>query len=390
MSHTRKETYVSCAQERKFFVFTQFFRKKLADKDYYKILGVDRNASKEEIKSAYKRLAKKFHPDVNKDPNATEKFKEINEAASVLGDDSKRQQYDQFGADFERRYHQDFSREFSGFDFEDLDFGDLFEMFFGGSFREPRSRKHRGRDLRYDIELSLEEAAKGIKKSIELHKPESCSECNGKGGDDYESCNECNGKGIKRVTQRTPFGIFQSSVTCRKCEGRGEIIRNACPECHGKGIVNKKKTLEVSIPAGVDTGAQLRIQAEGEAVKNGVAGDLYIFIHVKKHKYFERQGDDIILEIPLTVSQVILGETVEVPTLQGEAELKIPKGTQPDTIFRLKGKGIKHLNYSGAGDQLVKVNVKIPEKLSKKQEQLIKEFSEISEKPKSLFDKIFR
>src|SRR3989339_763061 len=322
MSHTRKETYVSCAQERKFFVFTQFFRKKLADKDYYKILGVDRNASKEEIKSAYKRLAKKFHPDVNKDPNATEKFKEINEAASVLGDDSKRQQYDQFGADFERRYHQDFSREFSGFDFE--------------------------------------------------------------------SCNECNGKGIKRVTQRTPFGIFQSSVTCRKCEGRGEIIRNACPECHGKGIVNKKKTLEVSIPAGVDTGAQLRIQAEGEAVKNGVAGDLYIFIHVKKHKYFERQGDDIILEIPLTVSQVILGETVEVPTLQGEAELKIPKGTQPDTIFRLKGKGIKHLNYSGAGDQLVKVNVKIPEKLSKKQEQLIKEFSEISEKPKSLFDKIFR
>ncbi|MEM4711357.1 MAG: DnaJ domain-containing protein, partial [Candidatus Woesearchaeota archaeon] len=217
----------------------------MAEKDYYKILGVNRNATKEEIKSAYKRLAKQYHPDVNKDPDAAEKFKEINEAASVLGDDAKRKQYDQFGADFERRYHQNFSREFSDFDFEDMDFGDLFEMFFGGGY-SGRSRRSRGRDLRYDLEITLEEAAFGTKKEISIQKPETCSVCNGKGGDDFETCSECNGKGIKRITQRTPFGIFQSTVTCKKCEGRGEIIRNICKECDGEGIINKKKKIEIN------------------------------------------------------------------------------------------------------------------------------------------------
>lgn len=359
------------------------------NKDYYKILGVDKNASKEEIKSAYKRLAKRYHPDVNKSPDAAEKFKEINEAASVLGDDSKRRQYDQFGSDFERRYHQNFSRDFSGFDFEDMDFGDLFEMFFGRG-QSGRTRRSRGRDMRYDLEITLNEAATGVKKEIKLEKTETCPSCKGRGGDDFETCNECNGRGVKKLTQRTPFGIFQSSVTCNKCSGRGEIIKNVCSECDGEGVLHKKKKLEVAIPAGVDTGAQLRLKGEGEAVKNGESGDLYVVISVAPHEFFEREDDDIILELPITVGQAILGDTIEVPTLDGKVDLKIPSGTQPDTILRLRGKGVKHLNHPGSGDQLVRVKVHIPEKLSKKQEELIREFSSIEKKPKTIFEKLFR
>lgn len=362
----------------------------MADKDYYKILGVEKNASKEEIKSAYKRLAKQYHPDVNKEPSTAEKFKEINEAASVLGDDSKRKQYNQFGSDFERRYHQNFSRDFSGFDFEDMDFGDLFEMFFGGGMSSGRNRRQRGRDMRYDIEITLNEAATGIKKEIKLEKPETCPSCKGRGGDDFETCNECNGRGIKKVTQRTPFGIFQSTVTCKKCSGRGEIIKNVCSECDGEGVLHKKKKLEVTIPAGVDTGAQLRLKGEGEAVKNGESGDLYVVISVASHEFFEREEDDIILEVPITIGQAILGDTIEVPTLDGKVDLKIPRGTQPETVLRLRGKGVKHLNHPGSGDQLVHVKVSIPEKLSKKQEELIHEFASIEKKPKNIFEKLFK
>jgi molecular chaperone DnaJ len=365
----------------------------MADKDYYKILGIDKNASKEEVKSAYKKLAKQYHPDVNKDPNATEKFKEINEAASVLGDDQKRQQYDTYGSDFERKYHQNFNQQFSGFDFEDMDFGDLFEMFFGGGFNSGGGsrghRRSRGRDLRYDLEVTLEEAARGVKKSIELEKPELCEDCNGRGGDDYEKCNECNGQGIKRVRQQTPFGIFESRVTCKKCQGHGEVIKNTCSTCKGRGIIHKEKTLEVNIPAGIDSGAQLRLREEGEAVKGGTTGDLYVFIDVKKHRYFEREDDDIILEISISVTQAILGDEVEVPTLDGKAMLKIPRGTQPETILRMKGKGIQHLNHHGTGDQLVKIKVEIPEKLTKKQEELVKEFDKELGKKKNFLEKIF-
>jgi molecular chaperone DnaJ len=362
----------------------------MTDKDYYKILGVEKNASKEEIKSAYKKLAKRYHPDVNKDAGATEKFKEINEAASVLGDDQKRQQYDMYGGDFERKYHQDFSQQFSGFDFEDMDFGDLFEMFFSGGFSSAQGHRHsRGRDLRYDLDITLEEAAKGVKKSIIIEKPELCKDCDGKGGDDYDRCSDCDGKGIKRVRQQTPFGIFESRITCKKCQGHGEIIKNICSTCKGRGIVHKKKTLEVNIPAGVDSGAQLRLREEGEAVKNGTIGDLYIFIEVKRHKYFEREDNDIILELPITVSQAILGDDVEVPTLEGKAMLKIPKGTQPDTILRMRGKGIQHFNHHGTGDQLVRLKVEIPERLTKRQEEIIKEFDKEFGKKKSFLEKIF-
>lgn len=360
----------------------------MAEKDYYKILNVNSNASKEEIRSAYKKLAKQYHPDINKSPGATEKFKEINEAASVLGDDSKRKQYDQFGSDFEKKYHQDFSRDFSGMDFEDIDFGDLFGMFFGGG-GSGKSRRSHGRDMRYNMNITLKEAAFGVKKKIHLQKSESCSECRGRGGEDFETCNDCNGKGVKKVTQRTPFGIFQSSVTCKRCDGRGEIIRNVCSECDGEGVLHKEKTLEVDIPPGVDTGAQLIFKGEGEAVKNGISGDLYVVITVEKHDYFEREEDDLILEMPISVGQAILGDTIEVPTLDGKVDLKIPKATQPETILRLKGKGIKHLNHSGTGDQLVKIKIQIPEKISKKQEELIREFISI-EKPKNIFEKLFK
>jgi molecular chaperone DnaJ len=363
----------------------------MPDKDYYKILGVPKSASKEEVKTAYKKLAKQFHPDINKAADATEKFKEINEAASVLGDDAKRKQYDQYGSNFERKYHQDFNQQYSGFDFEDMDFGDVFEMFFGGGFGASSGgqRRSRGRDLRYDMEITLEEAAEGVKKSINVEKPELCEDCQGKGGEDYDRCNDCNGAGIKKVRQQTPFGIFESRVTCKKCQGHGEIIKNTCSTCKGKGIINKKKSLDVNIPAGVDSGAQLRLKEEGEAVKNGTTGDLYIFIEVKKHKYFEREDDDIVLEIPITVTQAILGDEVEVPTLSGKAMLKIPKGTQPETTFRMKSKGIPHLNHPGSGDQLVKIKVEIPEKLSKNQEELIKEFDKESGKKKTILEKIF-
>lgn len=363
----------------------------MAEKDYYKILGVNKTASKEEIRSAYKKLAKQYHPDINKEAGSSEKFKEISEAASVLADDNKRQQYDQFGSDYERKYHQDFSRNYSNFDFEDMDFGDVFEMFFGGSSARGSQRHHqRGSDLRFNIEISLEDASTGIKKEITVQKPEVCDECDGKGGDDYESCTKCNGKGAEKITQRTPFGIFASSVTCRKCEGRGEIIKNTCSKCKGHGILDKNKTLELNIPAGVDTGAQLRLKGEGEAVKNGTTGDLYVFITVKKHKYFEREEDDILLDVPITITQAILGDEIEVPTLEGKAMLKIPKGTQPETTFRMNGKGIKHLNHHGSGDELITVKVQIPEKLSKKQEELMKEFAKESGKPKSFFDKLFK
>lgn len=363
----------------------------MADKDYYKVLGIDKNASKEEVKSAYKKLAKQYHPDVNKEPSATEKFKEINEAASVLGDDQKRKQYDTYGADFERKYHQDFNQQFSGFDFEDMDFGDLFEMFFSGGFGGSGQghRRSRGRDLRYDVEITLEEAAKGVKKSVTIEKPELCEDCDGRGGEDYERCSDCDGKGAKRVRQQTPFGIFESRVTCKRCQGHGEIIKNTCSTCKGRGIIHKKKTLEVNIPAGVDSGAQLRLREEGEAVKNGTTGDLYIFIDVKKHKYFEREGDDIILEIPITITQAILGDEVEVPTLDGKAALKIPRGTQPETILRMRNKGIQNLNHHGPGDQLVKIKVEIPEKLNRKQEELMKEFEKESGKKKNFLEKLF-
>lgn len=363
-------------------------------KDYYEILGVNKNASKEEIKRAYKKLAMKYHPDVSKEPNAAEKFKEISEAYAVLSDDEKRQQYDTFGSD---AFRQAYSKEdiFRGFDFDDIfsdmfGGGSIFDMFFGGGRRQRRIRK--GSNIRYDLELDFEEAAFGTKKDIEVPRHEKCHECDGTGAKDKEmiTCPDCNGSGVYRKTQRTPFGMFSQTTTCRVCEGTGEIMKEACPECHGKGLFKKKRKIKVKVPAGVDTGHTLRISGEGESIGRGQSGDLFVVIHVKPHKIFKRDDDDIYLELPITFSQAALGDEIEVPTLKGKAKLKIPAGTQSGTVFRLKDQGIENIEGDGKGDEYIKIDVQTPTKLSKKEKEIFEELSKSDRKnlKKGFFDKI--
>jgi molecular chaperone DnaJ len=361
----------------------------MAEKDYYKILGVDKSATKEDIKKAYKKLAKEFHPDLNKSSDASEKFKEINEAASVLGDDNKKKQYDEYGSDafkYANGGGAGFgSQDFSGFDFSDrFDFDNIFESFFSGGFggrsRGGGSRSHnsRGRDLGYELTISLVEADSGIKKKIKVTKNDECKECSGKGGHNEETCSTCKGAGAYRQTQRTPFGIFQTTNTCKTCSGSGIVFKHSCSHCEGTGRVRNSKTLEISIPAGIMDGARLRVNGEGEAgYRGGNPGDLYIVVHIEPSDIFERDEDDnIILELEIDMIKAALGDKIKVPTLRGEANLKIPAGTQPNTVLRMKGEGIKHMDGFGHGDLLVKIIVKIPDKLSRKQEKLLRDFDE--------------
>ena len=350
-------------------------------KDYYDILGVDKNSTKEEIKKAYKKLAKKYHPDVNKDKDSEHKFKEINEAAAVLGDDQKRSQYDQFGdADAFKKA----SGGFGGFDFGNMgdfasfDFGDIFDRFFsGGGFSRSRGPT-RGSDIRADVEISLEEAAKGTSKKMNIPRIEKCEKCHGSGAEsdsDIKTCEECNGSGTSRRTQRTPFGIFSTTSTCPTCKGKGQTIEKECKHCDGTGLVRKTRNIEVKIPAGAETGTNLRVAGEGEAGEAGAPnGDLYVIIHVKEHPIFERDGNDIYYKETISFIKAALGGEIDVPTLDGKAKLKIPAGTQPGTIFKMQGKGIAYLHGYGEGDELVEVTVKIPEKLSKKQKDILKSF----------------
>lgn len=364
-------------------------------KDYYKILGVEKNATKEEIKKAYKKLAKKYHPDLNKEANAAEKFKEINEAAAVLADDEKRSKYDQFGTADGPQFGQggfdfsDFMNQTSGFGF---DFDSIFESFMGGGMFGRRKRARRGYDLRYDLEITLEEAAQGTKKEIEIPHLVKCPDCKGTGAkseDDVIECPDCQGSGFVRRTARTPFGIFSTQSSCPRCKGQGTAIKNKCQKCKGEGRISKTTKLDIKIPAGAETGTNLRVPGGGEAGDRGAdSGDLYIIIHVKHHKIFQRQGDDLFLEIPITFSQAALGAKIEVPTLEGKAELKIPAGTQSGTILRMKGKGIPFLHGSGKGSQLIKVNIKTPKSLNKKQKELLKEFDKTLGK-KKFFNKLF-
>jgi molecular chaperone DnaJ len=362
-------------------------------KDYYKILGVSRDASRDEIKRAYKRLAKKYHPDLNKEAGAAEKFKEINEAASVLADDKKRQQYDQFGTTAEQFGGYDFG----GFDFADFmngsfDFGDIFDNIFGGGFRNVRTGPRHGANLRFDLEIELEDAAFGTTKHIVIPRLETCDKCNGlgaKSGSDVVACDVCDGTGTKKQTRRTPFGMFSMTTTCPKCHGEGETIKHPCPHCDGTGRVERNSKLEIKIPAGVEEGTKLRIAGEGEAgVKGEPSGDLYVVIHIKPHKIFERHGNDIYLEAPISFTQAALGGEIEVPTLKGKSKLKIPSGTQTDTIFRMKGKGIPSLHGYGTGSQNVRVIVQVPERLSARQKELLKEFDKEGKK-KGFFKRVF-
>lgn len=356
-------------------------------KDYYKILGVDRNASKEEIKKAYKQLAKKYHPDLNKNAGADEKFKEINEAAAVLGNDKKREQYDQFGtADFNGQGGFDF-REFAG----SFDFGEIFDQFFGGDVFDSffggrrRTSKSRGNDLVTDFDIDLVEAVQGVKKKILLRKHCKCEECSGRGAvkkSDIVQCDECNGRGFVNYSRPTPFGVMQTTSHCRKCRGSGETIRNPCSECHGTGRILKTKNIEVKIPAGVDEGTRLKIRDEGEAgERNSGTGDLYVVLHVRDNDDFERSGDDLHVKLPVLFTTLILGGTVEVPNISGKkTKLKVPAGAQPGTIFRIKGEGIPRLQGYGKGSLNVELSVAVPEKISKKQEKLLREFESSSKK----------
>ncbi|MBN2458585.1 molecular chaperone DnaJ [Candidatus Woesearchaeota archaeon] len=355
----------------------------MAEKDYYRILGVNKDASRDEIKKAYKNLAKKYHPDLNKgDNDSSEKFKEINEAAAVLGDDKKRQQYDRFGSTGEgfSGFEGFDSSSFGGFGFGDMDFGDIFESFFGGGRgRRSYKQKRRGADLRYELRITLEDAAKGVKKRIVIPRYETCDRCGGSGAEspsDVIACPDCNGTGYVRRTQRTPFGMFSTTANCPKCNGDGRIIKKLCSKCRGTGRVEKERRLEVAVPAGVETGSQLRIQNEGEAGEKGAPpGDLYIYITIEEHEIFERKGDDIYIEVPISFVQAVFGDEIEVPTLSGKVKMSIPSGTQTNTVFRLKGKGIMGLRSYTAGDQMVRVVIKTPKKLSKRQKEILMEFA---------------
>lgn len=317
-------------------------------KDYYKILGVDRSASREEIKKAYKRLAKRYHPDLNKDdPKAEERFKEINEAAAVLADDKRRQQYDTFGtADFSGFQAGAGGFDFSGFGGMNFDLGDIFEGIFEGfgfgSRRRQKAGPRRGADLRFDLDISLEDAAFGANKHIILPRFESCTKCDGSGAEsksDIKSCAECGGSGVVRKTSRTPFGMFSRTSTCSKCRGEGKVIKNFCPVCDGSGRVEKSRKIKIEIPKGVDSGTRLRIAGEGEAgEKGGPSGDLYVVLNILPHDVFERHGNDLYIEVPISFAMACLGGEIDVPTLGSTVKMKITEGTQTNTIFRLKGK----------------------------------------------------
>ncbi len=368
-------------------------------KDYYEILGVEKTATKEEIKKAYKKLAKKYHPDINKEKGAADKFKEINEAAAVLGDDQKREQYDRYGKTADQ-----FQGGFQGFDFSDIfsgmggggssfDFDSIFDSFFGGGFsgRKRRRGPRRGADLRYDIEITLEEAAEGTNKDIVIPRLERCDKCDGSGAEnpsDIETCPDCNGRGVVQRTQRTPFGLFSTTTSCQKCRGQGKYIKNECKVCDGTGVVRKTRKIKVKIPAGSETGTNLRVTGEGEAGEKGApTGDLYVIIHVKEDDKFERHGDDIYTKVELPFTIAALGGEIEVPTLKGKAKLKIPPGTQSNTVFRMRGKGIPHLHGSGIGDEHVEVIISVPKRLTKKQKDLLVEFEKESSK-KGFFKRI--
>jgi molecular chaperone DnaJ len=347
-------------------------------RDYYQILGVEANASEDEIKKSYRKLAMQYHPDRNPgNREAEEKFKEAAEAYEVLNDQEKRDIYNRYG-------HEGLNgagyRGFSGFEDIFSSFGDIFGDVFGFNAGRSRSRTaaRAGADLRYDLKISFMDAALGSSTEIKLRKQILCSSCRGSGcapGTSPQVCSLCQGRG--QVTQSS--GFFSISSTCPQCRGQGGMITTPCPECSGGGKVTVEKTVQLKIPAGVETGSRLRLRGEGEEGEHGGPnGDLYVFLDVENHEVFERNGDDIYCRAPITFLQATLGGTVEVPTLAGTEKLKIPRGTQPGRIFRLKGKGIPHLRGYGRGDHLIETVIIVPTNLTKKQEELLKEFDKLS------------
>ena len=358
-------------------------------KDYYNILGVNKNASQDEIKKAFRNLARKHHPDVNKEKGSTEKFKEINEAYQILGDQNKRQQYDQFGS--AGPFNQGFQggQGFGGFDFNEgasnfEGFGDIFDMFFGGQgrSRQKSSGRQDGNDLRYDLEISLEEAYHGLDKEIEISHLTACATCKGSGakpGTTPTKCGTCGGAGQVRQTQRTPLGAFTQVTTCPKCHGAGETVSSPCPTCSGSGRTKTKHKIKVRIPEGIDSGYRLKVTGAGDAgLKGGIPGDLYIFVTVRPSPIFEREGENLYYKKTIPFVTATLGAEIEVKTIDGKATLKIPAGTQSGSIFKFKGKGMPHLSGRGSrGDFMVVVEIETPKHLTDKQEELLKEFGKL-------------
>jgi len=356
-------------------------------RDYYEVLGVSKNASKGEIKDSYRKLAMQYHPDRNKAADAEDKFKEISEAYAVLSDEQKRQQYDTLGhAGFDQRYTSE--DIFRGADFETIlrdigfGFGDLFRTFFGGGFGGGgfRQRSNRGQDLGYELEITLEEAAKGTEKEIVVPRTEKCEVCDGSGaspGTSTKTCPKCNGAGQVRNTRSNGFLTYVQVTPCSECRGRGKLIESPCKECHGTGLTKKRREINVKIPEGIDEGYQLRLRGEGEmAPHGGEPGDLYVLVHIKPHELFMREGDNLWHVLMIGYPQAALGAEVSVPTLDGSATVKIKPGTQAGETIRLKGKGMPAFRGYGKGDLLVRVGISVPEKLTAKQRALLEQLAE--------------
>lgn len=362
----------------------------MAKRDYYETLGVEKNASEKDIKMAFRRLAKKYHPDVNKEPGAEEKFKEAQEAYAVLSDEKRRAQYDQFGHDAFTNMNNGGATggfDFSGFDFSDIireafGFGgssefDPFGSFTQGGRRSGKNRKTRGNDTLLEMDITFMEAALGTTKEIEITTMEKCPECSGKGGSDEIVCEDCHGSGTITSQQATLFGSFLTKTTCPSCKGEGVTYRKSCSNCHGKGRIKVTKTLEVKVPEGVDTGNRIRLSGKGEASANGGEnGDLYIEFNVKKHSFYEREENDVYITLPITITEAILGCKKDVKLLENTVTLTIPSGSESGDKHRIKGKGIKDPNYRNYGDFYVIIKVITPKKLSREQKKLIEKLKE--------------
>lgn len=366
-------------------------------KDYYEVLGVARSASAEEIKKAYRKLAMQYHPDRNHENGAAERFKEVKEAYECLCDPEKRSRYDQFGhAGMDGGFGMGGGFEGFGGGFP---FGDIFETFFGGGGASARRRgPARGTDLRYDLSIEFEEAIFGCEKELEIPRMEVCHVCSGSGaepGTQPERCPKCNGTGEIRRVQQSILGQFVNVTVCSNCRGEGTVVTNPCTHCHGQGRERVTRRIRVTVPAGVDDGSQIRLTGEGEpGINGGPRGNLYVVVGVQPHRYFRREANDIVIDLPINISQAALGTELEVPTVDGPTALKVPAGTQSGRVLRLRGKGVPHLRDRGRGDQLVRIMVTIPTNLSDKQRKLLKELGETfgegatPQENKGFFDKV--